>query len=43
MSTTICFDFGNSRFKAAIFKDAELDEIVVLEDASIPTLKSLVE
>ena len=43
MSTTICFDFGNSRFKAAIFKAAELDEIVVLEDASIPTLKSLVE
>ncbi|MFZ9403441.1 MAG: type III pantothenate kinase [Sediminibacterium sp.] len=43
MSTTICFDFGNSRFKAAIFKDAELDEIVVLEDASMPTLKNLVE
>jgi type III pantothenate kinase len=43
MSTTICFDFGNSRYKAAIFKNGQLDEIVVLEDASIQTLKNLVE
>jgi type III pantothenate kinase len=43
MSTTICFDFGNSRYKAAIFKNGQLDEIVVLEDASIQTLKKLVE
>jgi len=43
MSTTICFDFGNSRFKAAIFKGSQLEEIVVLEDASIPTLQLLVE
>ena len=43
MSTTICFDFGNSRFKAAIFKGSQLQEIVVLKDASIPTLQLLVE
>ena len=43
MSTTICFDFGNSRFKAAIFKGSQLEEIVVLEDAGIPTLQLLVE
>jgi type III pantothenate kinase len=43
MSTTICFDFGNSRYKAAIFKNGQLDEIVVLEDTSIQTLKNLVE
>ena len=43
MSTTICFDFGNSRFKAAIFKGSQLEEIVILEDASIPTLQLLVE
>ena len=43
MSTTICFDFGNSRFKAAIFKGSQLQEIVVLEDASISTLQLLVE
>ena len=43
MSTTICFDFGNSRYKAAIFKNGQLDEIVVLEEASIQTLKNLVE
>ena len=43
MSTTICFDFGNSRYKAAIFNNGQLDEIVVLEDASIQTLKNLVE
>lgn len=43
MSTTICFDFGNSRYKAAIFKNGQLDEIVVLEDASIQTIRNLVE
>jgi type III pantothenate kinase len=43
MSTTICFDFGNSRYKAAIFKNGQLDEIVVLEDTSIQTLKNLIE
>ena len=41
MTTTICFDFGNSRFKAAIFKGSNLEEIVVLPDAAIPTLENL--
>lgn len=41
MTTTICFDFGNSRFKAAIFKGSNLEEIVVLPDAGIPTLENL--
>ena len=32
MSITICFDFGNTRLKAAIFKNKELLELRVLEN-----------
>ena len=31
--TTICLDFGNTRLKAGIFKEDQLKEIVVLENA----------
>ncbi len=43
MSTTICFDFGNSRYKAAIFQNGQQEKIVVMEDPSIETLKNIVE
>jgi type III pantothenate kinase len=43
MSTTICFDFGNTRFKAAIFKGKELEEICVLADASTQTISAFLE
>ena len=41
MSETICFDFGNSRFKAAIFKKNELVDVRVLENASESTIQAL--
>ena len=43
MSTSICFDFGNTRLKAAIFNEKELVEVIVLETASIPEIKVLLE
>ena len=42
MSITICFDFGNTRFKAAVFNEDQLQEIVVLVDDSHDTLTELV-
>jgi type III pantothenate kinase len=42
MSTTLCFDFGNTRKKAAIFQDAELKEVTVLPDDSVETIQSLI-
>jgi type III pantothenate kinase len=38
-SPTLCFDFGNTRLKAAYFRDSVLQEIVVLNDESIDTLE----
>jgi type III pantothenate kinase len=40
-SPTLCFDFGNTRLKAAYFRDPVLQEIVVLKDESIDTLELL--
>jgi type III pantothenate kinase len=40
---TLCFDFGNSRLKAAIFHDDQLQETVVLPDDSLVTLQPLLE
>ena len=43
MSITICFDFGNTRLKAALFVDSTLQELVVLKDGSVGTVKSLLD
>ncbi len=43
MSITICFDFGNTRKKAAIFHDAEIKEAVVIPDDSVETIRSLID
>ena len=43
MSITLCFDFGNTRKKAAVFQDAEIKEAVVLPDDSVETIRSLIE
>ncbi len=42
MSITICFDFGNTRFKAAIFNEKELVEVCVLENASLTLIAALI-
>ena len=43
MSTSICFDFGNTRLKAAIFNASELMEVVVLEKGDIAEITSLLD
>jgi len=41
MSVTICFDFGNTRKKAAVFQGKELKETFVLPDDSEETIRAL--
>lgn len=43
MSTTLCFDFGNTRKKVAVFNEAELDKAVVLADDAVETIQSLID
>ncbi len=41
--TTICFDFGNTRRKAAIFNDDQLTDELFLEDDSEKTIMQLLQ
>lgn len=43
MSTTLCFDFGNTRKKAAVFRDAEIDKVLVLPDDSPGVINALLD
>ena len=41
-ATTLCFDFGNTRQKYAVFKEAVLQEVILLEDISPETIEKVV-
>lgn len=43
MAITLCFDFGNTRLKCAVFSNGKLDALVVLEDASEQTIKAIIK
>jgi len=43
MAYSLCFDLGNSRLKCAVFNNAVLEEVVVLEDLSINTIHGLLQ
>jgi type III pantothenate kinase len=43
MTITLCFDFGNTRKKVAVFHDAEMKEAVVLPDDSLERIQSLIK
>jgi type III pantothenate kinase len=40
---TICFDFGNTRLKAAIFQHTKLTGVIILDNDNITTIESLLE
>lgn len=42
MTVTLCFDFGNTRKKAAVFHGNEMKESVVLPDDSAETMQALI-
>lgn len=41
--TTLCFDFGNTRLKCAVFSGRDLQEVLVLENDDPGTIRQLVE
>ena len=43
MSTTLCFDFGNTRRKVAVFHESEINKVIVLKDDSDETIQSLLD
>jgi len=43
MSITLCFDFGNTRKKVAVFHDDEMKEAVILPDDSTEAIRSLID
>lgn len=42
MQTTLCFDFGNTRLKCAIFEEGNLKDLVIMEDAAPETIEKLI-
>jgi type III pantothenate kinase len=42
MDVTLCFDFGNTRKKLAVFNDSEIHRAVTLADDNIGTVESLI-
>ena len=43
MKTTLCFDFGNTRLKCAIFYNDELAEVKVLDNSSEQSIQQLLQ
>ena len=43
MQKTICFDFGNTRLKAAVFANGELKETIILPDDTRETIEALLQ
>lgn len=41
-TTTLCLDFGNTRLKCAVFRNRELEELIVLPDDSDASIRQLV-
>ncbi|HRH59658.1 MAG TPA: type III pantothenate kinase [Chitinophagaceae bacterium] len=42
MQTTLCFDFGNTRLKYAVFEDAMLKKVSVLDNDDAGTIEELI-
>jgi type III pantothenate kinase len=43
MQTTLCFDFGNTRIKCAVFEDNNLKDVFVLQNDEDATILQLIE
>jgi len=43
MPVTLCFDFGNTRKKVAVFNKGKLSKTIVLDDDTIATIESLTD
>lgn len=43
LPVTLCFDFGNTRLKCAVFTGRELQDVVIMEDSSPATIRQLLD
>jgi len=43
MSITLCFDFGNTRLKCAVFSGKILQTVVVLDNDNVETIEKIIE
>lgn len=43
MSSTLCFDFGNTRLKLGFFQNKKLAEVIVIENDGIETIDSFIK
>jgi len=43
LNTTLCFDFGNTRSKCAVFTNGQLSEVLSLEDTTDDTIEVLLK
>lgn len=43
MQTTLCFDFGNTRLKCAVFNNDEIKNVITLDDDSNKTIENLLK
>lgn len=43
MYTSLCFDFGNTRLKCAVFEGKELKEVLVLENDDISSIEAILD
>jgi pantothenate kinase, type III len=42
MSTTLCFDFGNTRRKCAVFRNAGIEKVIYMQDDSNEAIQTLI-
>ena len=42
MQTTLCFDFGNTRLKCAVFNNTEIKEVITLDDDSVTSVENII-
>lgn len=42
-STTLCFDLGNTRSKAALFVGSSMEDLIVMKEGSVETVRSLID
>ena len=43
MKTTLCFDFGNTRLKCAVFRGKKMSEVVVLDNDKAETIDKIIK
>ena len=41
--TTLCFDFGNTRLKCAVFENSEIKEVIILPNDETKTIQELIK